>query len=95
MKLTGYGFTKQTFGKTNEIELDINDKLASSFCDMRYTGVYKLMGYRYSVQDIVKRYVVKDFYGNLQEYYAPNKTFIRKWYVSRPAYILEIPKKRV
>jgi hypothetical protein len=39
-------------------------------------GVYKLMGYRYNFQPMLKKYLYKQ-YGNWNEAFAPNKTLLR------------------
>jgi hypothetical protein len=51
-------------------------------------GVYKLLGWQFSF-DCMKRFVVKQ-HGNIQEYYAPNKTMLRKVLYGRIYYILEV-----
>ena len=41
------------------------------------TGYAKLMGYRYNLKPFLKKYLYKQ-YGQWNEYFAPNKTMLRR-----------------
>jgi hypothetical protein len=49
----------------------------TNFHDVSRTGMLKIMGYKYNLRPYLKQYLVKQ-YGSWQEYYAPNKTALRK-----------------
>lgn len=53
------------------------------------TGCFKLMGWLYDFRNHLKRYVVKQ-YGQWTEYYAPNKTLLRKAIYGRIDEIVEL-----
>lgn len=52
-------------------------------------GAIKIMGYRYDFKKYLKQYVVKQ-HGGWQEYYAPNKTLLRKTLFGKVEKIIEI-----
>lgn len=54
-----------------------NDGCNFFFSEVSRSGKAKLMGYRYDLTPYLKKYLVKQ-YGSWQEYFAPNKTLLRK-----------------
>ena len=50
-----------------------------------------VMGYRFDFFDVLKKYLVKQ-YGQWAEYYAPDRTSLRKHLYGRTKQIVEIPK---
>ena len=50
-----------------------------------------VMGYRFDFFDVLKKYLVKQ-YGQWAEYYAPDRTSLRKHLYGRIKQIVEIPK---
>ena len=50
-----------------------------------------VMGYRFDFFDVLKKYLVKQ-YGQWAEYYAPDRTSLRKHLYGRINQIVEIPK---
>ena len=50
-----------------------------------------VMGYRFDFFDVLKKYLVKQ-YGQWAEYYAPDRTSLRKLLYGRINQIVEIPK---
>ena len=50
-----------------------------------------VMGYRFDFFDVLKKYLVKQ-YGQWAEYYAPDRTSLRKLLYGRIKQIVEIPK---
>lgn len=50
-----------------------------------------LMGYRFDFLDVLKKYLVKQ-YGHWSEYYAPDRTSLRKFLYGTINQIVEIPK---
>ena len=63
-----------------------------ALCDVMQNGFIKLMGYQYSVSHLLKHYIIKTDYG-IFEYYAPNKTLLRKNTEGFIYYIIEAPKQ--
>lgn len=53
------------------------------------TGVFKLAGWKYNFRPFLKRYLVKQ-YGNWIEYYAPNRTLLRKAIYGRIDELVEL-----
>ena len=49
----------------------------SQFYNVAGSGFYKSMGYKYDFRPFLKKILVKQ-YDSWQEYYAPNKTALRK-----------------
>jgi hypothetical protein len=49
----------------------------SNFHNVSRYGIYKSMGYKYDFRPFLKKIIVKQ-YDSWQEYYAPNKTALRK-----------------
>ena len=45
--------------------------------NLQRDGIYKLQGWAYDLRPFLKKILVKQ-YGSWQEYYAPNKTALRK-----------------
>lgn len=50
-----------------------------------------VMGYRFDFLDVLKKYLVNQ-YGQWAEYYAPDRTSLRKYLYGRINQIVEIPK---
>jgi hypothetical protein len=57
--------------------------------NMLHHGVFKINGWAFNLQDELKKYVVKQ-YGDWHEYYAPNKTTLRKLLYGRIENIQEV-----
>jgi hypothetical protein len=57
--------------------------------ELATTGMYKLLGWVYDFRPVMKKYVVKQ-HGNWREYFAPNRTLIRKYAYGRVDKILEV-----
>lgn len=53
------------------------------------TGSAKLMGYRYNLKPYLKKFLYKQ-YGQWNEYFAPNKTLLRRSIYGRIEQIIEI-----
>ena len=62
------------------------NKLAACIC---HDGVTKSMGFRFDFRNAVKNYVVKQ-YGSWHEYFAPDKTSLRKVLSGRIQKIVEV-----
>jgi hypothetical protein len=45
--------------------------------NLQRSGTYKLMGWAYDFKPLLKKYIVKQ-YGAWHEYFAPNKTLLRR-----------------
>lgn len=65
-------------------------------CDAVNSNTYfrtavPLMGYRFDFFDVLKKYLVHQ-YGQWAEYYAPDRTSLRKHLYGRIEQIVEIPK---
>lgn len=98
VKLTGYRFVDHVEDKImyNNFNLYMiyNEGYHGSLHNLLNHGYIKLMGYKYNAKDYLKKYIVKGDYG-IYEYYAPNKTLLRrsiKCYTGSINYILEIKK---
>lgn len=52
-------------------------------------GVVRVMGYKYDLRAYLKKYIIKTDWG-IQEYYAPNKTTLRKLMHTKVHYIIEL-----
>lgn len=57
--------------------------------DMLRYGIIKSMGWKYVFHDELKKFVVKQ-YGSWHEYFAPNKTLLRKALYGRVERIVQI-----
>lgn len=57
--------------------------------DVFFSGTYKQMGYYFDLRPSLKCYVVKH-YGSWNEYFAPNKTILRKFISVRIDKIVEV-----
>lgn len=82
IKLTGYAFVSHVDNSINpEIEINFknifNGGYHSQLTNLMGYGHIKLMGYLYDATDYLNKYLVKQ-YGTWHEYYAPNKTLLRK-----------------
>ena len=78
----GYAFVSHvdnTIKPTAQIDIAAiyNGGYHSQFMNVAQSGIYKNMGYAYNLRPYLKRYLVKQ-YGNWNEYFAPNKTMLRK-----------------
>lgn len=63
-----------------------------NYIDVSKTGILRRLGYQYNLRDYLKKYIVKDYYGNIFEMYAPNKMAVRKCEGNNVRYIIEIKK---
>jgi hypothetical protein len=71
--------------EANPIQIDVDTFIKHAYgdgyvgcqVDMLQYGKYKRMGWQYDFREYLSRYVVKQ-HGTWQEYYAPNKTILRK-----------------
>jgi hypothetical protein len=69
----------------NPIQIDVDSFIQKAYgdgyvgcqVDMLCDGIYKYMGWQYDFREYLTRYVVRQ-YGNWRDYYAPNKTILRK-----------------
>jgi hypothetical protein len=96
MKITikGYAFVSHV---DNSIQPEYNFDLKniySSSChsflnNLQEYGYIKLMGYLYNVKPYLKKYVVNQ-YGSWRQYYAPNKTLLRKSIYGRIDKIVQV-----
>ena len=66
------------------------NRVASQF-DLLFHGCVKSLGYIYDFSDELRKFVVKQ-YGQWFEYYAPNKTLLRKNLYGRIEQIIELKK---
>jgi hypothetical protein len=94
INLTGYAFVSHVDNSINpEICIDIekiyNSKFHLFIDNLKNYGHIKNMGYLYNAKDYLKKYLVKQ-YGQWSEYYAPNKTLLRKSTFGRIDKIIEI-----
>lgn len=64
------------------------NRVASQF-DLMFSGCVKSLGYEYDFRDELRKFLVKQ-YGHWQEYYAPNKTLLRKNLYGRIEQIVEL-----
>jgi len=95
-RLKGYKFSENAQGETPTIknpEKFLSEKYADKFSfgihNLSRQGVFQLLGWEYNFRPFLKKYVVKQ-YNNWQEYYAPNKTLLRKILSGRIEKIVEI-----
>ena len=80
---------KEVMGTFNFIEI-YGDGYHGNLDSILSYGYVKIMGYIYHFPNLLKRYVVGSSYG-IGEYYAPNKTMLRKVLsVGTIEYIMEI-----
>ena len=66
-----------------------NNKGGSTAHEVMTTGCVKFLGWKYVFHDELKKYVVKQ-YGSWHEYFAPNKTLLRKALYGRVERIVQI-----
>lgn len=80
-----------TVNPINEFNLNtIFDKGCNFYLnEVSRTGYAKLMGYRYNLQPFLKKYLYKQ-YGQWNEYFAPNKTMLRRSIYGRIDKIIEL-----
>ena len=57
------------------------------------TGIYRSGGWAFNFRDELKKYIVCDNTGHLEEFWAPNKTCLRNLLGGRIRYIVDVPKK--
>jgi len=97
-----YKFTPKNFDVDIKDQIKINNpedfliKLYSNkfnfgCCEVYTTGVYKLLGWAYDLRPYLKKYIVKQ-YDYIQEYFAPNKTILRKCLRGKIVYIQELQR---
>jgi hypothetical protein len=58
--------------------------------EIKRSGHYKIHGWSFDFTPYLKRYVVKDYHGNIHEEWAPNKTAVRTTNYGRIEYIIEV-----
>ena len=100
---TNVAITKFSLSATETPVMNVDDP--KSFLETKYenrydfgtsellrTGRFKLMGWSYDFRSYLKRYLVKQ-YGQWTEYYAPNKTLLRKAVYGRIEEIVELKEK--
>ena len=89
-QVIGRPFVNSAFGTKN---LPLNyflDKFSVGVHDYEiYKGRYKSAGYWFDLRPYLKRFVVWQ-HGNLEDYFAPNKTILRKFVGSGITEIQEI-----
>ena len=78
--------------KRPEIEVDLVD-IYTNVCHFQLSniksyGKMKVMGYAFDLRPHLSKYIVKQ-YGRWDEYYAPNKTLLRKSIYGRIEKIVE------
>lgn len=92
-----YAFVDYADEKNKRADIDYNfviNKFKISKCwdygmhDLLRRGVYRNMGFCYDFRENLKRYLVKQ-YGEWNEYFAPNKTLLRKVLGSRVQKIID------
>lgn len=94
INLTGYAFVSHVDNSINpmiciDIEKIYNNKNHSFLYYLKQYGYIKNMGYLYEAKDYLKKYIVKQ-YGEWNEFYAPNKTLLRKSTFGKIDKIIEI-----
>lgn len=90
VKITGFPFVSHVDqSKRPELEIDINLLYNGFQSDPLNNGHYKRMGYMYNLRPFLKNYILKQ-YGRWSEYYAPNKTILRRVIGGRIDKIIEI-----
>ena len=61
-----------------------------NYNDISRSGIFKRLGYQYNLRPYLKKYIVKNYYGQIFEMYAPNKTAIRKCEGNNIVYAIEL-----
>jgi hypothetical protein len=81
-------------GNYRTVEEFLARKFSSGWVDNNIIslGGYKLRGWFFDLRPWLKKYLVKQW-GHIQEYYAPNKTTLRKILHGRVDYIQELTVK--
>lgn len=72
----------------NVVRMKYEKQVASQF-DLLFHGCIKSLGYIYDFTDELRKFIVKQ-YGQWFEYYAPNKTLLRKNIYGRIEKIVEL-----
>jgi len=84
--VNAYKFSSSAKSEVPTLNIDdpeefLKDKFKAPFSfgldSIQSTGYYKLMGWAYDLRPFLRKILVKQ-YGSWQEYYAPNKTALRK-----------------
>lgn len=93
-KLIGYSFVSHVQQDARpEIDVDFSEiykhKCHSFLNTLHREACIRLGGYRYDAHRFLRRYVVKQ-YGSWNEYYAPNKTLLRRSLYGRIDRIFEL-----
>lgn len=83
IKVIGYPFVSHV---DQSVRPEMNFDLSKSF---PLDGIVKRMGYLYDLRPQMKNYLVKQ-YGSWQEYWAPNKTLLRKEICGKIDRIVEV-----
>lgn len=81
MKVSKFSSTAEQ----HPIEINVDEFIKKAYgdgyvgcqTDMLCYGMYKRMGWQYDFRQYLSRYVVRQ-HGTWQDYYAPNKTILRK-----------------
>jgi len=94
VEITGKAFVSHVdINATPKYMFDLNkifDKGCNFFLnEVSKNGKAKLMGYKYDLTPYLKKYLVKQ-YGTWEEYFAPNKTLLRRSIYGRIDKIQEI-----
>ena len=89
IQVTGFPFVSHVDQEKRPI-MDFN--LSEPLSDMNILsyGCFKGMGYKFNLRPFLKKFLVKQ-YGSWQEYYAYNKTNLRKSIYGKIDQIVEIP----
>lgn len=66
-----------------------SSKFGCGLDELKSTGRYKLLGWSYDFKPYLKRFLVKR-YGSWSEYFAPNRTLLRKCIFGRINKIVEL-----
>lgn len=83
--------TKPKIGNPQEfIAKKFSARFGFGSSDMSRLGVYREGGWQFDFRPLLTKYVVKDYYSGLAEYYAPNKTTLRRYLGGRIKYIIKI-----
>jgi hypothetical protein len=92
--IKGYAFVDHV---DNTIQNEKHFNLSIIYSSTRHTflnnlqqyGYIKIMGYLYNAKPYLKKYIVNQ-YGSWQQYYAPNKTLLRKSIYGRIDKIVQV-----
>jgi len=88
IEITGYPFVAHV-NQSARPKRTFNISLPLEDTNIQRSGCFKNLGYLYDLRPHLKKFVVKQ-YDSWQEYYAPNKTLLRKAIYGRVQTIVEI-----